>query len=93
MEEKKKEFPNVDYSQIPDHMQEGMREYLEYGRKPGGFLLALLANDLHFAVKWADCTNRYKLLEYTDFFLSEIPSRAWGSYENVYYWMISRQRK
>jgi len=87
----KETFSHVDYSELPEYMRRGMKFYLEYGEMPGGFLTAVLANDLYFAAKLADGTNRFKLLEYIDFFLGSIPSRAWGSYENVYYWMIHRQ--
>jgi len=91
MPELKREFDKVDYSQIPVYMRRGMMLYLELGIEAGGFLMAVLANDLHFAVKKADQTNRYNLLEYIDFFLDGFPDRSWGSYENVYYWMLNRK--
>ena len=84
-------FKKVNYNEIPEYMRRGMKLYLEYGEQPGGFLTAVLANDLHFAVKKADVNNRFHLLQYIDFFLGELPDRAWGSYENVYYWMIHRK--
>jgi len=91
MADKKRQFHNVDYSQIPEHMRRGMMLYLEFGEFPGGFLLSVLARDLHFAAKRADVTNRYCFLTWIDFLLSEIPANAWGSYENVYRWMIHRK--
>jgi len=91
MPELKREFDKIDYSQIPVYMRRGMMLYLELGIEPGAFLKAVLANDLHLAVKKADANNRYNLLEYIDFFLSGFPERSWGSYERVYYWMITRK--
>lgn len=91
MNETKEGFGHIDYSKLPEYMRRGMKLYLEYGEELGGFLKAVLANDLHFAVKRADGTNRFNLLTYIDFFLGQLPDRSWGSYENVYYWMLSRK--
>ncbi len=87
----KETFAHIDYSELPDYMRRGMKLYLEYGEMPGGFLTAVLANDLHFAAKRADMQNRFRFQQYIDFFLGSIPSKAWGSYENVYFWMIHRK--
>ena len=35
----------LNYGLLPEHMREGMRSYIEIGRKPGSFLIAVLAND------------------------------------------------
>jgi len=91
MTDKKIQFPRVDYNQIPEHMRRGMKLYLEFGEFPGGFLLSVLARDLQFAAKRADGINRYQFLVWIDFLLAEIPANAWGSYENVYRWMIHRK--
>jgi hypothetical protein len=32
----------IDYSTLPEHMQESMRRYIEKGIQPGSFLAAIL---------------------------------------------------
>jgi len=86
-----KEFAHVDYSQIPQHMREGMEGYLEYGWELGGFLYSILTNDLRGTVKRADINNRFKLLEWIDFCLGELPGKSWGSPEAVSYWTRFRE--
>lgn len=86
-----KEFTHIDYSQIPEHMIEGLEGYLEYGWEPGGFLYSILTNDLRGAVKRADIKNRFILLTWVDFCLGELPGKSWGSPEAVAYWMRFRE--
>ncbi len=86
-----KEFTHVDYSQLPEHMREGMEGYLEYGWELGGFLYSILTNDLRGTVKRADVHNRYHLLDWIDFCLEHLPGKSWGSPEAVAYWMKFRQ--
>jgi hypothetical protein len=49
----------VDYSLIPNQsMVSGMKNYVERGIAPGGFMTALLSNDLTNAMSRADTTNQ-----------------------------------
>ena len=41
---------NIDYSSLPDYMQSGVQYYIEHGYEPGGFLTAVICNDLANAV-------------------------------------------
>ena len=55
----------LDYSLIPNqNMVEGIKRYVEHGVSPGGFLTALLTNDLTGALNRADVTNQ-SLLAWT----------------------------
>ena len=42
---------------VPSHMHEGIVAYIETGRPVGGFLTALLSNDLMGALGKADLQN------------------------------------
>lgn len=46
----------IDYD-MPEHMTHAAREWVERGRRPGGFLWAVLQNDLMEAFKRADTEN------------------------------------
>ncbi len=54
---------------------------------PGGFLTAVLSNDLTQAVARADDTNIRLLPEYVRYCYNEIPSPCWGSPERVEAWL------
>lgn len=86
-----KQFPHIDYSELPEHMRKSMEGYIEYGHEIGGFMFSILTNDLRGAVKRADIHNRFVLLAWIDFCLGELPSNSWGSVERVTAWMKSRK--
>lgn len=86
-----KEFEFVDYSQIPEHMREGLEGYLEFGWELGGFLYCVLTNDLGGALTRADSVNRALLLDWIYFCQKELPGRSWGSPEAVSAWTRFRR--
>ena len=87
----------VDYSLIPNQsMVSGMKNYVERGIAPGGFMTALLSNDLTNAMSRADTTNQALLAErsvdedghelkpaWIHWLWWNIPSPLWGSKEAV----------
>lgn len=75
------------YSEIPEHMRDGLQLYIEEGIPPGGFMLALLTNDLREACARADHINKYLIFDFVSCFWNEIPSQAWGSVEKVQDWI------
>jgi hypothetical protein len=77
----------VDYSSLPEHMQYGAREYVERGRRPGGFLLAVLRNDLVEAFGKADGTNLRAMEVWVLWLFNEAPRECWGSAEKVNAWV------
>ena len=74
------------YSLLPEHMRGAMRRWIQDGLWPGGFLTAVLQNDLVGAAMHADQINRYRLFEYADFLYNEAPRPAWGSVEATKAW-------
>lgn len=74
-------------SGIPYHMHEGLINYIEKGVPAGGFLSAVLTNDLVFAVMRADTYNRHALVNYIEWLHTHAPSSCWGSWENYEAWL------
>lgn len=71
---------------IPEHMQGGVRRWIENGILPGGFLTCVLENDLKGALGRADMINRHRLFEIVEYFYSYAPALCWGSVEKVAAW-------
>ncbi len=79
--------PDVKWDQIPAHMREGIRAYVEERRPIGHFLTALLSNDLKNAALRADDENRAALPDWVGFIYEYAPSDCWGSPEAVAAWL------
>ena len=79
----------VNYDCLPEHMQDGARLYIEQGIPPGGFLMAVLCNDLVGAVGRADAVNQSRLVNWALWLHNDIPMAAWGSLEKVQAWMAA----
>jgi hypothetical protein len=65
-------------SGIPEYMHGGIIRFYENGIPPGGFLIAVIDNDLREACARADDTNRHRLFEYMAWFYNSAPSGTWG---------------
>lgn len=76
----------VAYGKIKPSILKALNEYVQRGRMPGGFLRAVLENDLSGAICRADADNLAALDEIVIFLNSEIPARAWGDPGNVKQW-------
>lgn len=72
---------------IPNHMHEGLRSYIEHHVPPGGFLRAVLENDLKEACGAADEKNQKALYSYILFLYNHAPSACWGSPDKVAEWL------
>lgn len=84
---------NIDYSLLPEHIRDGARLYIERGVQPGGFLTAVICNDLKGSFACADEINRHKLFEIVRFFYNEAPGGCWGSLETMRKWMAAMAQK
>ncbi len=84
---------SINYDLLPSHIRAGARRYIEDGVKPGGFLAAVICNDLQEAFAWADDINRECLREVVRFFYNEAPSDCWGSRNAMGEWMAMRKAK
>jgi len=76
---------------IPEYMRDGVVDYLDYGLEPGGFLRAVLENDLVGAFGKADRTNTEAMGDWATFLYNDMPHEAWGSPEKVEAWIEKRR--
>ena len=78
---------------IPERTKETIDNYVTKGLEPGGFVHAVLANDLKGALGQADAMNRECLFAIVGYVYSFIPHNAHGSYEIVQKWISDKNRK
>ncbi len=76
---------------VPVETMRGLMAYLLNGTPPGGWLTAVLCNDLSMAVLKADETNLKALPATVAYVYQEIPSAAWGSPQKVRTWILKHQ--
>ena len=68
---------------IPSHTLAALNRYVNYKMAPGGFLTAVLSNDLFGAVARADSENAAALQDIVTYIYNELPAGCWGSKEQV----------
>lgn len=73
--------------EIPAHMVESLRGYVEHKWAPGGFLSAILENDFKAACGRADDDNLRALPAYAAYLVNEMPAISHGSRERVQAWL------
>jgi hypothetical protein len=69
---------------IPAHTLGSLQRYVEHKLFPGGFLAAVLCNDLFGAVEHADSENQAALADIVKFVYNRMPNNSWGSKEVMY---------
>ena len=69
---------------IPQHTQAALDRYVNHKMLPGGFLLAVLTNDLFGAIARADSENKEALSEICTYIYNELPADCWGNRDIVY---------
>lgn len=80
-------FDYFDYDRfIPAATMEALDAYIRYGQHPGGFLEAVLTNDLYRAVERADDRNKPAIVSLVLYLYNKVPSGAHGSYERFASW-------
>jgi hypothetical protein len=72
---------------IPDYMQDGVILYVERGIRGGGFLSAVLSNDLIEAFGAADMDNTNAMASWAKLIYNYLPAASWGSPEMVAKWV------
>jgi len=77
---------SADYD-ITIESKEALKRYVKMGIKPGGFLTAVICNDLLGAVGSADSFNKSHIPEYVEYLFNEVPGSCWGSPEAMQSWM------
>lgn len=76
-----------DYDNVPEHTQGALARYVEDRLPPGGFLEAVLTNDLLRAVSRADTWNKAALADIVRFVYNRCPAGCHGSRENYEAWL------
>ena len=66
---------------------EALRNYVERGHRPGGFLCAVLRNDLVDAVCRADPDNFGGLKQIVLWIYNDAPAKCWGTGLKVEAWI------
>jgi hypothetical protein len=75
------------WDEIPEHLQQGLADYLDHGRSPGSFLTSCLSNDLLGAVTRAHPAVSIEELRTVMRFLSTCtPGDSWGNADRVRDW-------
>jgi hypothetical protein len=72
---------------LPYHMRHGVLNYLSHGIPGGGFLNAVLSNDLVGAYGRADLSNEAHMRVWAEWLYNHAPAGSWGSKEKVKEWM------
>lgn len=68
---------------VPSHTQGALERYIVHGIEPGGFLTAVLCNDLMGAMSRADIDNKRAIHDICSWIYNEAPSSCHGSYEKM----------
>ena len=76
---------------IPKNTLAGLKRYIKDRIHPGGFLIAVLENNLRKSFRQADKANREALFEIVCHCYNELPSICWGSPEKVKNWLLRKE--
>jgi len=77
---------------IPEHTKYQIDQYVKNYIPPGGFVTAVLSNNLIDTISKADDINLHCLRDITLYVYNNIPSICWGSPEIVKLWLETPQR-
>ena len=76
----------MDRRGVPNHLRYGLAGYILWSRPVGGFLTAVLSNDLEGTILRADTDSMVGLRQLVLFLHGEAPATSWGSPEKVERW-------
>lgn len=76
----------INYEILPSHLRGGLQRYIEQGEIPGGFLQAVIANNLCESFGRADEVNRVRMFDIVNFMHNEAPGQCWGSPAKMKAW-------
>ena len=72
---------------INPYTKDSIDRYVNDKIPPGGFLCAVLSNDLFEAFARADSINRATMFDIVDYIYNNTPNICWGSPEIVKEWL------
>lgn len=76
---------------MTDLSEQSLYNYFVYGLEPGGFMTAVLANDLHAAATKADHWNTQLISQYARWIFYHAPTGSYGSYDAVRSWLSKNE--
>jgi len=76
-----------EYANIPERTISSITRYVEERVPTGGFLRAVLSNDLMGAMSKADLHNQQALPAICKYIYNRVPSGCWGSENIVNDWL------
>lgn len=79
--------PVKNYAKAPRGFADTLRGYLDLGWVPGGFVMAVLENDLTQAIARADDQSARILPDLVRWLYNEAPAPSWGSPAKVRAWL------
>ena len=77
--------------EVPRDVEATLTDYIQTGVPMGGFLTAVVENDLANAVGRADAQNAAALRSIVMWIYNEAPSACWGSKEKVRAWIYAHE--
>lgn len=77
----------VDWSGVPEHLRGGLDRYITKGIPTGGFLRAVLSNDLAGAIRNGDDESIGHLRGIYQFLYWNVPASCFGDDESVHDWI------
>jgi hypothetical protein len=80
---------DIAYCHIRNDVIESINRYVMDGLPLGGFLQAVIANDLTQTMGRADRQNRNTIFEITAYLYNEVPMGCRGSYDKYHEWVKS----
>ena len=72
---------------IPAYSMSSIHRYIDEHQRVGGFLTAVLSNDLAGSIRRADPDNLGALLSILGYLHYDAPAQCWGSPEKVRRWL------
>ena len=78
----------INYDGYPGNTVGGAKRWIENAIQPGGFLSAVIENDLREAVGRADDKNIHLLPEIIRWWYNNAPAASWGSFDRCRKWKL-----
>jgi hypothetical protein len=76
---------------VREDIIEALTRYVERGILPGGFLLAVLCNDLMESLGRADSYNRASIFQICQYIYNNLPANSHGNTSKVSAWVRLKQ--
>lgn len=84
-------LPFPSHPQLPDSWTQALERYTNERIETGGFLRAVLENDLRCAFKRTIPGSEHQLRALIDYCFEHLPRRAWGTPDAVRLWLEEKR--